>query len=83
MKIEAGKLVEDATSVALVREGLRHGAEVVVMRGLRHWLRPVPELRSAGSLTVVRNVWNPTILPGNVTTFDRVVAAIAGAKMTR
>lgn len=61
---------------SLVVDALNRGAEIVVMRGLRHWLALVPELREVAELTVVRNVRNPTISPGNVATFDAVVAAV-------
>jgi hypothetical protein len=38
-------------------------------------MKAVPELE-VPNLTIVRNVQNPTISPGNVRTFDRIVSAL-------
>jgi hypothetical protein len=61
---------------SLVVAALTRGALLVVMRGLRHWLELVPALRGVESLAVVRNVQNPTISPGNLANFDRIVEAV-------
>ena len=64
---------------SLVLAAIARSAVLVVMRGLRYWLELVPELRDVGTLTVVRNVQNPTISPGNLPNFDRIVEAVAAA----
>ena len=60
---------------SLVRAAIARGTEIVVMRGLQEWSRCVPELKQVRN-QVVRNVQNPTISPGNLEDFHRIVAAI-------
>ncbi|MGZ5441498.1 MAG: hypothetical protein ACXW5U_07420 [Thermoanaerobaculia bacterium] len=62
---------------SLVLAALTRAAGLVVMRGLRRRLALVPELRDVGALTVVRNARNPTISPGNLPNFDRIVEVVA------
>lgn len=59
----------------LVLRAIARRADFVIMRGERHWLQLVPELATANR-SLVRNVQNPTISPGNLDPFDRVVEAV-------
>jgi hypothetical protein len=61
---------------ALVRAAIERGARIVLMRGKRVWEELVPELRSA-PVSIVRNVQNPSISPGNLPeAFDELVSAV-------
>ena len=42
----------------LVREAIAGGAHFVVMRGWRHWLQLVPDVKSAKNVSFVRSVQN-------------------------
>lgn len=70
------KVPSQQYSRELLISALNRRAELVVMRGVRHWLDLVPELSRVPALKVVRNVQNPTISPKNVSTFQRMVDAI-------
>lgn len=49
----------------LVREAVKRGAMIIVMRSQKNWLEQVPELRSHNFYTL-SSVRNPTISPNNL-----------------
>ena len=65
-------------SFFLVREAIRTGKTIVVMRSSRFWLKSVPELNGYPYLTV-RNYRNPSLSPTNLgeQAFDTLIEALS------
>ena len=69
----------------LVREAMKRGAVIVLMRRRDIWLKKLPGLKKYRRAFAVKNTQNPTLNPGNLQegAFEAIVLAIATAEANR
>jgi len=72
------RLPSQQYSFDLVRGALERGAEVVVMRSRKLWDAAIPELSRYKRLHVLRNPRNPSLSPGNLSSFATIANRVCG-----
>lgn len=70
------RLPSQAYGFALVRRAMERGAFIVCARAFRHWCEAIPELSSYSKLVRLRNPRNVVLSPGNLDSFEVLVAAL-------